>query len=438
MKHIFVIAVFAFALACGGANNHSTPVADEPAPLLAGPGTAIAPDGVSIAYTVSGTGSPALVFVHGWMCDQTYWAAQAAAFSETHTVVTIDLAGHGESGIGREGWPLMAFGADVEAVVEALGLDRVILIGHSMGGPVVLEAARLMPRVIGVVGVDTLQDADFKYDSEQVAPFLAPFESDFPSTCRGLVASMFQEEADAALVERIAADMSTGPPEIGIALMRGYIDYDAAAAFTAVPAAIPIRCINSTMYASNVEGNRAYHEDFDVITMDGVGHFLMIERPQDFNTQLAQVAANPNSWPVSAGCGHTGDALRNWVTEAGSEKNYSRNRMKIGRWSEPTKGSTSADRNPAWPRARQVSSVRHRCANALSKPCASSSRSPGSPRWLREGLKSPLQTATSGARLSMARRNASYWRQRSRRLAKGSLCTLTAPTVRPSAIGSSA
>jgi len=268
MKHIFVIAVFAFALACGGANNHSTPVADEPAPLLAGPGTAIAPDGVSIAYTVSGTGSPALVFVHGWMCDQTYWAAQAAAFSETHTVVTIDLAGHGESGIGREGWPLMAFGADVEAVVEALGLDRVILIGHSMGGPVVLEAARL-----------------------QVAPFLAPFESDFPSTCRGLVASMFQEEADAALVERIAADMSTGPPEIGIALMRGYIDYDAAAAFTAVPAAIPIRCINSTMYASNVEGNRAYHEDFDVITMDGVGHFLMIERPQDFNTQLAQVAA---------------------------------------------------------------------------------------------------------------------------------------------------
>jgi pimeloyl-ACP methyl ester carboxylesterase len=195
----------------------------------------------------------------------------------------------------REGWPLMALGADVEAVVEALGLDRVILIGHSMGGPVVLEAARLMPgRVIGVVGVDTLQDANFKYDPEEVAPLLAEFESDFPGTCRGLVASMFLEEADPALVERIAADMSAGPPEIGIALLREYIDYDVAAAFTAVPAAIPIRCINSTMHTTNVENNRAYHEEFDVVTMDGVSHFLMIERPQEFNALLRQIIVNLN------------------------------------------------------------------------------------------------------------------------------------------------
>ncbi len=55
----------------------------------------------------------------------------------------------------------MAFGADVQAVVEYLGLEKVILVGHSMGGPVALEAARLMPdRVIGVIAVDALQDAD--------------------------------------------------------------------------------------------------------------------------------------------------------------------------------------------------------------------------------------------------------------------------------------
>jgi len=291
MKHISLITVLAFALACGGSPQEapSPPVPTGPA---SGPGVATAPDGVSIAYTVSGKGSPALVFVHGWMCDQTYWAAQATSFSETHTVVTIDLAGHGESGMEREGWPLMALGADVEAVVEALDLDPVILIGHSMGGPVVLEAARLMPeRVIGVVGVDTLQDADHEYDPEEVAPLLAEFESDFPSTCRGLVASMFLEDADPALVERIAADMSAGQPEIGIALLREYIDYDAAATFTTVPAAIPIRCINSTMHATNIEGNRAYHEDFEVVTVEGVGHFLMIEQPEEFNAVLEQVIA---------------------------------------------------------------------------------------------------------------------------------------------------
>ncbi len=291
MKYILLFCLLSLALACGGTGDHSAPVAGEASPPV-GPGVATAPDGVSIAYTVSGEGSPALVFIHGWMGDQTYWADQAASFRDDHTVVTIDLAGHGESGMEREGWPLMAFGADVEAVVETLDLDRVILVGHSMGGPVVLEAARLMPdRVIGVVGVDTLQDADFKYDPEEVASFLAEFENDFPSTCRGLVISMFLEEADPVLVERIAADMSAGPPEIGIALMRGYIAYDAAAAFTAVPAEIPIRCINSTMYATNVEANRAYHEDFEVITMDGVGHFLMIEQPEEFNTHLAQVVA---------------------------------------------------------------------------------------------------------------------------------------------------
>jgi len=291
MKHVFLIAVFAFALACGGSPQEAPP--PVPAGPAAGPGTATAPDEVSIAYTVAGSGSPALVFVHAWMCDQTYWAAQTAAFSKTHTVVTIDLAGHGESGMDREGWPLMAFGADVEAVVEALDLDRVILIGHSMGGPVVLEAARLMPnRVIGVVGADTLQDADLKYDPEEVAPFLAAFESDFPGTCRNFVVSMFPEGADPVLVEQIAADMSQGPPEIGIALMRRFIDYDAAAAFAAVPAAIPIRCINSTMNATNIEGNRAYHEDFDVVTLDGVGHFLMLERPEEFNVLLEQIIAD--------------------------------------------------------------------------------------------------------------------------------------------------
>jgi len=295
MKHIFLIAVFGFALACGG----STQEAPVPAGPPTGLGTAIAPDGVSIAYTVSGSGSPALVFVHGWMGDQTYWTDQAAAFSDDHTVVTIDLAGHGASGMDREGWPLMAFGADVEVVVKALDLDPVILVGHSMGGPVVLEAARLMPdRVIGVVGVDTLQDADFKYDPEEVAPFLAEFESDFPGRCRGLVTSMFLEEADPALVERIAADMSSGPPEIGIALLRGYIANDATAAFTAVPAEIPIRCINSTMYATNVEANRAYHEDFEVITMEDVGHFLMIEQSQEFNALLRQIIADLNQPPV--------------------------------------------------------------------------------------------------------------------------------------------
>jgi len=287
-KAAFLIALVA-ALGCGPSTQAPAPSPAPPAPPT-GPGTATASDGVPIAYTVAGSGSPALVFIHGWMCDQTYWAAQVDAFAPRCTVVTLDLGGHGRSGMNRPGWPLKAFGGDVAAVVNKLGLDKVILVGHSMGGPVALEAARLMPeKVIGVVGVDTLQDADQKWDPKQMRPFLDAMEKDFPGTCRGFVASMFPKDAEPALLEKVAGGMCSGPPEVGVALMRQFIDYDLAAALTAVPPEIPIRCINSTAHPTNVEGNRVYHADFDVVTMDGVGHFLFMEKPQEFNTDLEAV-----------------------------------------------------------------------------------------------------------------------------------------------------
>ena len=294
MKHIFLIAVFGFALACGGF-PHEAPV---PAGPPAGPGIAIAPDGVSIAYTVSGSGSPALVFVHGWMGDQTYWTDQAASFSDDHTVVTIDLAGHGESGMDREGWPLMAFGADVEAVIEALDLDPVILVGHSMGGAVVLEAARLMPdRVIGVIGVDSLHDAEAKYDPDQMKGYFAAYEADFVGTCVQMVTSMFQEDADPALVERVTNDMCDGSPEISLALLREFIEYEMGPALAAV-AEIPVQYINSDSYPTNPEANQKYHPTFSGVIVQDVGHLLMIERPEEFNALLEQIITNLNELAI--------------------------------------------------------------------------------------------------------------------------------------------
>ena len=85
-----------------------------------------------------GRGAPALVFIHGWSCDRTYWRGQVDAFSQTFRVVAVDLADHGESGTGRQVWTIGAFGEDVAACVSKLGLQRIILIGHSMGGDVIL------------------------------------------------------------------------------------------------------------------------------------------------------------------------------------------------------------------------------------------------------------------------------------------------------------
>ena len=91
------------------------------------------------------------MLVHGWSCDRTYWNAQLESLSRDFTVVTVDLAGHGESGCGREASSIAAFGSDVALVVTLNGLEDVVLVGHSMGGDIILEAAgRLSPRVGGL------------------------------------------------------------------------------------------------------------------------------------------------------------------------------------------------------------------------------------------------------------------------------------------------
>ncbi|MEX0727204.1 MAG: alpha/beta hydrolase, partial [Planctomycetaceae bacterium] len=116
-------------------------------------------DGVVIRYEVRGENEnaeqPTLVFIHGWCCNRTFWEPQLAHFAKRFQVVAVDLAGHGKSDAGRENWTMEAFGQDVAAVVNDVGADRVILVGHSMGGPVILEAADILgDKVAGLIPVD--------------------------------------------------------------------------------------------------------------------------------------------------------------------------------------------------------------------------------------------------------------------------------------------
>lgn len=272
--------------------------APAPAPLhpIAPPAEQVATakvasaDGVPIAYSVRGSGSPALVFVHGWLCDQEEWAEQAETFAVRYRVVTLDLAGHGASGGGRLEWTLEAFGADVQAVVDALDLDRVILIGHSMGGPVALEAARRLPgRVVGVIAVDALHDADHRADPAQTEKYLATYEKDFRGTCDGFVRSLFLDDTPPDLVGRVARKMCAGSPEMAIPLLRQLFGYDLGAAMAA--AGVPIRSINSDHFPTNVEGNRKHAPDYDAVIMPHVGHFIMLERPKELDRLLAEVIA---------------------------------------------------------------------------------------------------------------------------------------------------
>src|SRR5262245_61590705 len=123
--------------------------------------TVLASDGLKIVCEVRGKGDTSLVFLHGWCGDREYWKNQVDVFAPDYRIVTLDQAGHGESGKDRKNWTVGSLAGDVETVAKELGLKRVILIGHSMGGPVALAAAKRMPgTVVAVIGVDTLQNAE--------------------------------------------------------------------------------------------------------------------------------------------------------------------------------------------------------------------------------------------------------------------------------------
>ena len=272
-------------LGCGGQDvTEGPPSAAAPEVPAIGPGTVASADGVEIAYTVHRVDRPALVLVHGWMCDQSYWDEQIAGLVERFGVVTVDVAGHGTSAANRESWTISSLGGDVAAVINKLHLDDVIVVGHSMGGLVALDVARQMPgAVIGVIGVDTLQDVDAERDVAENEKFLKALREDFKPTCDGFVRSMFVEGTDPALVDRIAIDMCSGPGEVGAALIQAYVEYDHSQALA--DAEVPIRAINADLWPTDVAGNQEL-ADFEATIFEGRGHFLMQEAAEELTGSI--------------------------------------------------------------------------------------------------------------------------------------------------------
>ncbi|MET0551676.1 MAG: alpha/beta hydrolase [Vicinamibacteria bacterium] len=253
----------------------------------AGPRFVPSADGVRIAYETRGRGEPAVVLVHGWSCDRTYWKEQLAPLAGKFQVVTVDLAGHGASGRNRRAWTIASFGGDVAAVVEKLGLRRVVLVGHSMGGDVVAEAARLLPgRVDGLVWVDTYKQLGTFRTPEQVQTMVSSFRADFRKTTRVFARLMFARGADPALVERVVADMSSAPPAVALPSMEAAVSYDREMPGALRALGLPVVAINPDRPPSDAVALARHGVGLEL--MSGVGHFPMLEAPQRFNELLVR------------------------------------------------------------------------------------------------------------------------------------------------------
>lgn len=243
-------------------------------------------DGNRMPYLVAGDGDVTVLLVHCWMCDRTFWSAQVPVLSAQYRTIALDLPGHGEATANRRNWTVAAYGNDVAGFIDGLGLNDVVLVGHSMGGPVALRAAALSgDRVRGIVAVDTLHDAEFDYSGEEMEGFMRAFETDFGGTCDAFMQQMFPEEGVeeiAARVREISCREDTSAT--GAALMKNFGEIDMRRWLS--EAKVPIRAINAAApNPTRIDVNRRY-ADFDAVLMEGVGHYPHMTRPEQFNPLL--------------------------------------------------------------------------------------------------------------------------------------------------------
>lgn len=283
---VFCAAMLFVPLQSGA--EEGTAVSKSEMPISYEEGGTLSKDGVQISYSVYGEGEPVLVFVHGWCSNRSVWEKQVPYFQENYRVVTLDLAGHGASGKERSVYSLEAFGQDVAAVVRKIEAENVILIGHSMGGPVVMAAAEIIPdRVIAVVGIDTLQDFDEHYSAAQVEEIVRPFKEDFKKALDPFLRSMFVQGTDPKLIDEIFAMMSGASAQVGISALEemfgaSYID-------NPPQIDVPVWALNADLWPTKPEVNRKYVPEFNLRIMPGLGHFLMMESPDAFNQELESI-----------------------------------------------------------------------------------------------------------------------------------------------------
>jgi len=242
-------------------------------------------DGLAIHSTTTGAGPATVIFVHGWTCDSSSWAAQVPAFAKKYRVVTLDLPGHGRSASPKDGKLSMdLFARAVEAVRAEAKAGRVVLVGHSMGAPVIRQYAKLYPQhVAGLVAVDGPLDVrafpppEFKQPPPMVgAEGLKAREK--------MIRGMFVPETPPALQEQILKMMLGTSEATANGAMAAV--FDPSVSKTDVIKAPALAVYAGTAKLPDPKVAKEVLPNYEGTQMPGTGHFLMMEKPDEFNRVL--------------------------------------------------------------------------------------------------------------------------------------------------------
>ena len=247
----------------------------------------ISDDGVMINYYIKGSEKKALVFVHGYSCSSEYWWPQLEYFSNNYTTIAVDLAGHGKSGSNRKEYSMEAFGDDVKSVIEHLDLDKVVLIGHSMGGPVIVKAASsLGMKTRLIIGVDTFHDLT----TEGIGGFAriavnTMFQLFYDSMTEDSIDDFFIEKTDNDLEDWIRNDALKSPKNISQGTLDALLTMNYPESLSDL--SIPMIALNARSFReTKLDSNFDAYKDLQIEFMEDVGHFIMLERPDEFNKWL--------------------------------------------------------------------------------------------------------------------------------------------------------
>jgi sigma-B regulation protein RsbQ len=252
-------------------------------------------DNVILDYTLTGKGNITLVLIHGAFIDKNYWQAQVDYFCKNYKVVTVDLAGHGKSGNNRSDWSIESLGEDIVTVINELNLSSVILIGHSLGGDVILEVADRIPeKVIGFAGIDNFKNAGTAMPShiqKQIEQALLLMQSDFAGVSENFARqSLLTPLTDKLVSERVIKDYKNFNPQIGVALLKSSFLYYDRERELLQKLGVKLYLINVDYFPTNEPVLKLYaHSGYEILLLKGTCHYPMIENPDEFNQLLENV-----------------------------------------------------------------------------------------------------------------------------------------------------
>jgi pimeloyl-ACP methyl ester carboxylesterase len=240
-------------------------------------------DGAKVHYTDYGAGENALLFVHGWACDESFWSGQAAPLGAKFHVITIDLPGHGQSDKPQIAYTMDLYARAIDAVLRDAKVNAATLIGHSNGTPVIRQFYRKFPgktRALVIVDGPLRPFGDKTMMEKFVALLKAP---NYDENAGKMIDGMTSPIQDAAMREKIKTAMMRTPQFVAASEMEGTLDPEL---WKPDKINVPVLMILAKQPAWSAEYEqfvRGIVPDLDYQMWENVSHFLMMEQPDKFN-----------------------------------------------------------------------------------------------------------------------------------------------------------